>query len=246
MNNCIITGCGRSGTSMLTGCLFNTGYSIGGHGHHPNISNPKGYFETKEVNGINDQLLKSCKNISYPNGVQTGWLSHKPLSEPIICNPKIRDRMVAVMEKRPFALKDPRFSYTLSVWRENLPVNTKFICIFRHPVAVINSMLNKCRVAYKQSITINETMCFKIWLNMYQHIIIQHAKIGEWLFLHYNQIMFENGLDNLDRFLNTKTDKDFIDQSLLRSMVTGDIPHKLKDMYKTLCNLAEFKGDTNG
>ncbi len=242
-HNCLILGCGRSGTSMVAGCIAGTGYSIGGKGHTPNAGNPKGYFETKEVNGINDQLLRQCKGIIYPKGVQAGWLSHKQLSSRIVGNANIQEQMSSVMKIKPFVLKDPRFSYTLSVWRKELPADIKFICMFRHPVAVVASMLSKCNVAYGNRITITKAMCFEIWLSMYKHIIIEHSQRGNWLFLHYSQVMFENGLDSLDQFLNIKTDREFVDKNLLRSTTTSGIPNGLKDIYQHLCGQANFIGD---
>ena len=116
--NCFILGCGRSGTSCLAGCITsNGGYNIGGKGHTGNQGNPRGYFETKEVNNINDTMLFEDKRSILTEGSRHGWLTRFPINESPQVLPDTMHRIKAVTEKRPFCLKDPRFSYTLTVWQ---------------------------------------------------------------------------------------------------------------------------------
>src|ERR1700726_1587163 len=58
MRNCIILGCGRSGTSLASGLLAGSGYFMGDHLYPPSEGNPKGYFEDQDVNAINEDLLE--------------------------------------------------------------------------------------------------------------------------------------------------------------------------------------------
>ena len=55
--NCLILGSGRSGTSMAAGILARAGYFMGAELWPADIGNPKGYFEDREVNKINDELI---------------------------------------------------------------------------------------------------------------------------------------------------------------------------------------------
>ena len=57
MRNIIILGSGRSGTSMLAGCLSTSGYFMGDNLYKKRESNPKGFFENKEINTINEDIL---------------------------------------------------------------------------------------------------------------------------------------------------------------------------------------------
>ena len=57
MHNVIILGSGRSGTSMIAGALTKAGYYIGDNPYPPRKTNPKGFFETREVNHVNEILL---------------------------------------------------------------------------------------------------------------------------------------------------------------------------------------------
>jgi len=57
MHNVIILGSGRSGTSMVAGTLAKAGYFMGDHLYPGRESNPKGFFEDPEINGINEALL---------------------------------------------------------------------------------------------------------------------------------------------------------------------------------------------
>ncbi|GAG00922.1 unnamed protein product, partial [marine sediment metagenome] len=51
-------GSGRSGTSLVAGCLRNAGYCMGGDLIEPTESNPRGYFESREVNALNEALMR--------------------------------------------------------------------------------------------------------------------------------------------------------------------------------------------
>lgn len=244
MFNSLILGCGRSGTSMLAGSLYHSGYNIGGKGHDPNEGNPKGYFETKEVNGINDFILFNDPNTVFTEGSSHGWLSQFPPDK----TPKIRTGLDPKMREltwkhQPFVFKDPRFSYTLPNWRLFLPRNTKFICVFRDPREVVNSIIRNCQTApYLSKIVITEQDCYNIWLSMYQHIIGTHIKYGDWLFLDYNQILHEDGLYSVEELLDAKIDRSFLDPSLQRAVNHGSMPEAVRAMYESLCCLASFGG----
>src|ERR1700677_4686273 len=57
--NCLILGSGRSGTSMAAGILARAGYFMGDELWPTDVGNPKGQFEDREVNQINDELIAS-------------------------------------------------------------------------------------------------------------------------------------------------------------------------------------------
>lgn len=245
-HNCIITGCGRSGTSMLAGSLHNSGYSIGGKGHSPNEGNPKGYFETKEINGINDYLLMHDVRTKFTQGSRHGWLSLFPVDQHPFDTLNTGGLLVTHIQRlmrtrQPFVFKDPRFSYTLPIWRSHLPEDTKFICVFRHPTQVVNSILTNCKTApYLSNIIIDEDICYEVWMCMYRHILTKHRFGGDWLFIHYDQLLHGTGLLKVEKFLCTAIDESFLDASLCRSERTDYIPSSVAVIYNELCQQADF------
>ncbi len=246
MSNVLIMGSGRSGTSMLAGSLYHSGYNIGGKGHDPNEGNPKGYFETKEINQVNDLMLFNDPRTVFTKGSSHGWLSQFPINQCPEIHPELKSKIIQIVDSLPertFAFKDPRFSYTLPNWLEFLPLDTKFICVFRDPRGVVNSIIRNCQTApYLSKIVITEQDCYEIWLCMYQHIIGTHIKDGDWLFLDYNQILHEDGLDRVEELLDAKIDRSFLDPSLQRAVNHGSIPEPVRAMYESLCCLANFGG----
>lgn len=58
MRNVLITGCGRSGTGLMAGCLKKAEYFMGNNLYGKNDANPKGFFEDESINKINEDLLE--------------------------------------------------------------------------------------------------------------------------------------------------------------------------------------------
>jgi hypothetical protein len=238
-NNCLIVGCGRSGTSCLAGSIAAYGYNIGGTGHAGNHSNPKGYFETKEVNGINDTMLFADKRSVFTQGGRHGWLTRFPIGMCPRPLPDTESRIRAVVESEPFCLKDPRFSYTLPIWQTYLP-HVTYICVFRHPGAVVNSMLKNCKTApYLSNIQIDRQICYDIWRNMYAHLLC-HAT-PEWIFLHYSQVLDGTGLDVVESLLSIKSDRNFPTATLCRSEQADDVPMDIWQTYVSMCLRAGYQ-----
>ena len=59
MYNLIVLGCGRSGTSMVTGTLATGGYSTGNDNWPPDKYNPTGYYEERGMLQLNAKILSS-------------------------------------------------------------------------------------------------------------------------------------------------------------------------------------------
>lgn len=55
--NVIILGSARNGTSMVAGTLFGKGYYMGSDLYAGTISNPKGFFESWDIQGLSEHLL---------------------------------------------------------------------------------------------------------------------------------------------------------------------------------------------
>jgi hypothetical protein len=75
---------------------------------------------------------------------------------------------------------------------------------------------------------------------MYSHILKIHQFEGEWLFLHYDQVLKGEGLKKLATFTEASIDYSFPDTSLRRSKREQPIPKKTEKIYQQLCELAGY------
>lgn len=215
----------------------------------PTYANPMGFFESFDIEQINEDILrKVVRNLPplldrfFKKNLHTGhyWLSRVGLSQQMKTDEDINQRIQRETARAPFCFKDPRFSYTLPVWRPFLPENTVYLCIFRHPSATSKSILKQTtkapRLAYL-NYDFNDTM--KLWKLMYSHILHKHRNSGDWLFLHYDQLLTEEGINKIQRFTGAPVDREFPEKKLNRSLPTEiPIPSAVSEIYHHLCQLA--------
>lgn len=135
----VVVGAPRSGTSMLAGLFVDAGYHAGRRLIPPTASNPAGFFEDLDVNAANDDLLDAVAARPVPGTVAPPrtlrWLGayEGPVTGP--GDPGL----ARLVPDRPFALKDPRFCYTLPAWRGVLG-DAAVVVIVRHPDEVVASV----------------------------------------------------------------------------------------------------------
>jgi len=264
MKNVIIAGAGRSGTSMLAGTLAHSSYFIGTDYLPPRDSNPKGFFEGLEINAINEQILESSLplgqrlqqpvlRIARSLGVPwqsaralhrrgQAWLMPVPLSAVIRGNGTTETQISTLTAQAPFCFKDPRFSYTLPVWRPHLDLErTVFLCIFRHPAETAASIAKECRIQpYLRGMYIPTDGLLELWRLMYGHILNRQQKHGRWMFIHYAQLFDRMFLPRLAEFTGAQVDTGFPDTTLHRSRSEIQLDTETRSMYAELCDLARF------
>ncbi len=255
-NNCLILGSGRSGTSMMAGILHDAGYFLGDNLYPARDSNPKGFFENAEINGINERILEHYDNIIFkfmqsitkkssvyaPTEGQR-WLSLVSERKKInYINENIVNRIKEAVKIHPFGYKDPRFSYTLGVWKNYLPKNTKYIVMFRDPSVTVNSIIKECSSSeYLHNLKINYDIAMKTWSNMYKHILKNYeGDEDSFLFVHYDQVYSGVILSKLSKFLNIEIKNNFVDKSLKRSIGGGIVSSDARNIYNKLLLLAEY------
>jgi len=213
-------------------------------------SNPKGFFEDKEVNDINEAILSKIlpnrptflgkwlfRSIPLHN---QRWLSRVPVGTKVRSSSEINARIQKLVSRTPFCFKDPRFSYTLPIWKPFLNKNV-FVCVFRNPNDTALSILKECK--YDQalySLSINLKRALQIWELMYKHILEVHRHNGEWLFLHYDQIFNQEGLEKLQSFTGAILDYSFPDASLNRTHADMPINGRVLPVYRQLCGLSGY------
>jgi len=251
MRNCIILGSGRSGTSLAAAMAQRAGYFLGEPLQPPNPGNPLGRFESFEVNAINEALLARVlprrpkgwlgdlllRHVPLP---RQRWLAVVPVGKKIGSTPALTARMARLTAQQPYCFKDPRFSYTLPAWRSVLG-EARFICIFRHPAATAQSILREHeQEPGLQSLAMDYQRALQVWTQMYRHILERHCRAGAWLFVHYEQIVAGNGVERLTAFLGAELDRTLINPALRRSQPTGAVPKPAQQLYRDLCERADW------
>lgn len=251
MRDCLILGCGRSGTSMLAGCFFSAGYYMGSHLIEANEQNPKGFFESYDIEAINEDILESVIR-RRPKGVlkrffrhrprrSQYWLAEVPLGAPIRANAEVAARIEEMVARRPFCFKDPRFCYTLPAWRPFLG-DALYLVVFREVGRTVQSILTACaRQPYLRDLKMDAARALRVWTLQYAHILRQHATSGEWVFLHYDQILNGSALPRLAALVAAPLNADFPDSSLRRSADTIRVPAQTQAVYAELCRRAGYE-----
>lgn len=258
MKNALVMGSGRSGTSMLAGILHQAGYFLGEGLYPPHESNPRGFFECRDINAINEDLLASSvgksgrrRRFSFSRhhtvhrpGRNQHWLLLMPPDGKVNPPGNEMDRRIRAMaEKSPFAYKDPRFSYTLPAWIDRVDRQCRFLCIFRDPGVTVHSILRECRSReYLKTMDINRGKGFRVWNRMYSSILQWHRLWSDrFFFVHYRQVLEGKRITELSDFLQADLQSDFADPILNRSQPQGRVPRESRRIYVELCEKAGFR-----
>lgn len=240
MRDCIVLGSGRSGTSMVAGSLAQAGYFMGEALHRPRISNPKGFFEAPEVNAINEELLAAALAGAQDPGPGRRWLALPPRAAVGEMPAALRPRAEALVRQRPFCFKDPRFSSTLPAWRPLLGA-ARFVCVFRDPALTATSLCEEARrAAYLAGFELSLEQALELWRSQYERLLEEQAAGGEWLFLHYDQVLGGEGLERLEAFLGARVDRTFPDRRLRRTEASCAVPAGARELYARLCERAGY------
>ena len=242
--NLFVLGCGRSGTSLVAGLFRNAGYFMGENLLLPQDGNPLGFFEDREVNSINEDLIGSHlpqrfshQGIGYGADIparRQRWLARLPLDARPEAAPAERERIRALVRQTPFCFKDPRFCYTLHLWRREVP-NARCLCVFRDPREVVASMLKEIRSApYLRDLAISVEEAFEIWRTMHQHVLGRHSQEGEWLFVRYDDLFRADMLDRVESFAGAAIDRGFPRRDLRRSAASLPVDAATAEIFAAL------------
>ena len=187
---------------MLAGALSDAGYYMGDRPTDAGPANPKGYFEDWAVIGINERILEFVLPSRPPRPLgrlfrgrptlNQRWLARVPVDTPIFCSEAVAGRILDQTSRRPFCFKDPRFCYTLPAWRPFLG-DPGFVCIFREPGRTATSMLKEAAGDRDLDLSLSWHDAIEVWKLMYRHVLDLHRHRGEWLFVHYDQVLGERG-----------------------------------------------------
>ena len=235
---------------MVAGTLNKAGYFMGTQLIPARSSNPKGFFEDRIVNDINETILQRVLPerprligpILFRHRPAPGqrWLARLPLGVHVDCDESIAVRISDVVEHEPFCLKDPRFCYTLEAWQPFLN-NAVFVCVFRDPGSTARSILKERQTApYLKTLRITFDHAVDVWTHMYRWVLNVQSRRGSWLFLHYNQLFDDVKLAELEEFVEAPVDVSFPDRALRRPSSAEPVCQEADTLYRELCTVAGF------
>jgi hypothetical protein len=246
---------------MLAGTLYRPGVYIGDDVMPPTEGNPRGYFESFDIQNLNEDILKQVLPKRPANAIgdlffrkrpgnAQRWLAFLPPGSHIPSSPPIERAIESKVSREPFVLKDPRFCYTLPLWRRRAK-NAVNLCVFRHPHRTARSILREAETErYLKNLSISFGGALRVWRCMYTHVLETHRRQGDWLFLHYDQLFEEETLDRIERFIDGPVNRSFPDRSVSRtrrdSIDALDAGSPEAGIYRALCALAGYEEESEG
>jgi hypothetical protein len=243
MRDCVIVGCGRSGTSLAAGLLAHAGYNCGDDLLPADDGAPRGFFESRGVNAINEAVLaphdgELLDRGGYSRPLTEGerWLAVLSPDTEFGATAELRAAMAEAVPAPPYCCKDPRFGYTLEAWRP-LFAGALFVCVFRHPLATARSIAREVRYG---DLSVDTDTSVDIWTVIYSRILGRLRHRGEWLFVHYEQLLDGSGVERLARALDAPLDPSLADPALRRSTAETDPPAGTAAAYEQLCVSAGY------
>ena len=245
LKNIFIYGSGRSGTSMLAGLFSECGYHMGESLYPSRDTNPKGFFESAEINGLNEQLIAHnitkpflFKNYNQKLKESQRWLASFSLDKTFGSNQVLGELIKQETEKGPFCYKDPRFSYTYPLWK---PFAGDHVClvIYRSPGKTITSMQKEIATQpYLKGCSNDTTRLMELWCNLYERIIQRDT--GTAMFIHYDQVFQADKLEELKAFTGVQKLTSFAERRFDRSTANIKLDARAESVYSKLNQLARF------
>ncbi len=240
MRSVLILGSGRSGTSMLAGAFAHAGWHVGADPYPARSSNPKGFFESKEINGVNEYLLALGEGDRL--GPWQRWLAELPLDWRCPTDVRAQQRIAALVRRAPYCFKDPRLAYTLPAWSP-FTQDALRVCVFRHPLAVARSIVKECaQESYLRGVDMSVETALAAWLAAHRRILDSLRADGEWCFVHYDQVLSGEGLARLESLVGAPLAREFPDASLQRNVADSELGGELAATYAQLCELSRRPG----
>ncbi len=227
MTRLFVTGCGRSGTSLVAGLFRRLDLYMGERLHPPRDSNPLGFFEAPEINRLNGEILLPLLPRPYRHGsVRYGcdaprlnhtWLARIPPEMGVSADPAQRRAIARLTDRPRFCYKDTRFCYTIGEWLTQAP-DARVICVYRNPSRVVASLLKECRSQpYLADFALSVNQAFELWECMYRRVLERHYRPGQWLLVSYESLLAGDGADRIEAFTGLAIDRAFITPSLDRA-----------------------------
>jgi len=152
-----ITGMHRSGTSMVTRALHDSGLQLVGTGAESLIEaaddNPEGFWENKAIVACNDDLLEAAGG---------SWDNPPEVLPQAVDDPRVGHvaerataALAALSEHDHWGFKDPRLCLTAGYWLDLEP-DLRFVVCVRHPLEVALSLKRRNQNSYSLGLALWE------------------------------------------------------------------------------------------
>lgn len=233
-----VLGMHRSGTSCLTGSLQAGGLFLGKH-HTWNEYNRKGNRENQDVVNLHENIFKT-------NGAT--WITPKRhnsfidnfFERSMQWHPhhyaRAREILAEYAQEPLWGFKDPRALFLLAGWKKLIP-DIEFVGIFRHPMAVAQSLNNR------PALPISIEQGLQIWLAYNQALLKEYEQKPFPLFcFDWGEDEFHHKLNTLHTELALKpvpVDQRFYTGDLHKQKILADVPldDNITAVYQKLVSL---------
>lgn len=243
---------------MVTGLFNKAGFFSGDQLLSPTVSNPDGYFESTDINQINNELIAEL--LRWPrleNGVRrkfapTHHLDRRAFAfaspiriKSLSIAKTIREQIRGIVSHQPFCLKDPRFCLTLSFWTRELESDPRIIVVFRHPSKTIESYKRNGERVYDPPLRLDERSLAIAYARNYARLL--RWSQPDWLFVHYDQVLSGDATQRLEQIADRSLCRSHLNPNLRRSSGTETkrLPGAAIRVYNRLCRAAGLTARQN-
>jgi len=191
----VVLGMHRSGTSAITRGLTVLGVELGDELMPPAPDNETGFFEDREINALNVELLRSLghdwHSLAPITSVEWKSAAIKPLQERAMQVMRIKMR-----DRKSFGLKDPRLARLLPFWKsvfQKLDLVPRYVIAVRNPLSVAKSLESRNQISTEKS-------CY-LWL---EHVVssILETRGSKRLVVDYDRLL-DKPQEELERIAKT-------------------------------------------
>lgn len=251
--DCVVLGCGRSGTSLVAGTLADAGYYLGDRLLAANEDNQTGYYESLTVNRLNERMLAPVTQ-DVPRDAAGRPLAARPLREgerwlaalpEDVVVPDDHDLHEAALhealaspEGQPVCRKDPRFTWTLPLWPLQHALR---VLVFREPLAAARSIL---AMTGQGDLGLTLDGALAVWTACGRRALRRAELFPQrWVFVSYASVLDRSALPELARALGLDGLPDGrIDTGLRHQVHDGELPAETARVYAQLRERALVPG----
>jgi sulfotransferase family protein len=229
-----ITGMHRSGTSMITRGLHESGlHLIGGDADALLAAaddNPEGFWENKAIVSCNDDLLEAAGG---------AWDNPPALLPQAVDDPRVTEvvepataALVGLRENERWGFKDPRVCLTAGFWLDLQP-DLRFVICVRNPLEVALSLKRRNQNSYSLGLT--------LWERYYESIL-ELVPVERRIVTHYDSYFLdpEGELQRICTFAGLEAAEMEVRRDLRHhdvgvSLEEANIGAGLQSLYERLC-----------
>ncbi len=232
-----ITGMHRSGTSMITRALHDSGLHLIGAGAEDLIDaaedNPEGFWENKAIVACNDELLEATGG---------SWDNPPDLPPGAVDDPRVMHvndassaALAALSEHDHWGFKDPRTCLTAGYWLDLQP-DLRFVICVRHPLEVALSLKRRNQNSYSLGLALWER---------YYATVLDLVPPERRIVTHYDTFFVDPAgeIERLCAFAGLdpappRVRTDLRHHTIQVSLVDAGVSSSLRSLYADLCRQA--------